>query len=75
MSEGGGDEGRDDPPAILAGMSQGVAGKVHPAALPGGMEQLGDGRLEAVVGIGDHQLDATQAALPELAEEGGLAGC
>jgi hypothetical protein len=31
------------------------------------MEQLGDGSLEALVGVGDDQLDAAQAALPELA--------
>lgn len=54
----------------LRSMSQGVAGEVHPTALPGGMEQLGDGRLEPVMGIRDHQLDGPQAALPKLAREG-----
>jgi hypothetical protein len=29
LGEGRGDEGRDHPPAILAGMSQGMAGEVH----------------------------------------------
>ena len=30
---------------------------------------LGDRGLEAVVRVGDHQLDAAQAAVPELAQE------
>jgi hypothetical protein len=46
----------------------------HPAALPGGMEQFGDRGLEAVVGIGDHQLDAAQPALAELAQKAGPEG-
>ena len=74
MGEGGGDEGGHHPPTVLAGMGQGVAGEVHPAALPGGMEQLGDGRLEAIVGVGNDQFDATETALPELAQEGGPEG-
>ena len=63
MGEGGGDEGRDDPPAVLAGISQGIAGKVHAAALPRGIEQLGDRGLEALVSVGDDQLNAAKAAL------------
>ena len=38
------------------------------------MEQLGDGRLEAIVGVGNDQFDATETALPELAQEGGPEG-
>ena len=53
----GGDEGRHDLPAVLAGIGQGIAGKVHSAALPRGMAQLGDGGLEALMGVGDDQLD------------------
>ena len=48
--------------------------EVHPAALPRRMEQLGDGPLEPVMRIGDHQLDAAQAALPKLAQEAGPEG-
>ena len=53
LGEGGGDEGGDHPPAVLAGMGQGVAHEVHPAALPGGVQHLGDGGLDALMGIGD----------------------
>ena len=48
--------------------------RVHPAALPRGVEQLGDGGLEALVGIGDDQLDAAQAATGHALEEGGPEG-
>jgi hypothetical protein len=30
-----------------------------PAAPPRGVHQLGDGRLDALMGVGDHELDAT----------------
>ena len=33
LGEGGGDEGRDDAPAVLAGMGQRVAHEVHPGAV------------------------------------------
>lgn len=46
LGEGGGDEGRDHP-ADLAGMRQHVPREVDPAALPGGRQHLGDGRLQA----------------------------
>ena len=74
LGEGGGDEGRDDAAAALAGMGQGVAHEVDAAALPGGGEHLGDGRLDALVGVGDDQLDAAQAAPGELAQEVGPEG-
>jgi hypothetical protein len=34
------------------------------------MKQLGDSGLEALVRVGDDQLDVAEAALPELAQEG-----
>ena len=43
--KGGGDEGRDHTPALLAGMGQEVAHEVDPAALPGGIEDADGGRL------------------------------
>src|SRR5271154_5587963 len=73
-SESGGHEGRDDAPAALAGMGEGVAHGVNPAALPGGVDQLGDRRLDALVGIGDDQLDAAQAPPSQLAQELGPEG-
>jgi hypothetical protein len=44
------------------------------APLPGGRQHLGDGGLDAFVGIGDHELDATQTAPRELAQEPGPEG-
>jgi len=58
LGEGGGDEGGDDAPAALAGMGQRVAHEMHPATLPAGVHDLGDGRLDAFVGVRDDQLDA-----------------
>src|SRR6516164_8806250 len=39
------------------------------AALPGGAEHLADGGLDALVGVGDDQLDTAQAAAGELAQK------
>ena len=55
-------------------MGQGVAHDVHAAALPGGVEHLGDRRLEPLVGVGDAEIDASEAAPGELAQEGGPEG-
>jgi hypothetical protein len=62
LGEGGGDEGRDDTPAAPAGMGQNVAHEVDASALPSGGEDLRHRRLDALMSIGDDQLDATQAA-------------
>ena len=53
----------------LAGMGEGVAHEVHAAALPGGAEHPGDRRLQPLVGVGDDQLDAAQAAAGQALEE------
>ena len=55
-------------------MGEHVAHEVHAAALPGGVQHLGDGGLQALVGVGDDQLDAAQAAPRELAQEVGPEG-
>ena len=55
-------------------MGEGVAHGVDAAALPGGVHQLGDGRLNALMGVGDHQLHAAQAASAQLAQELGPEG-
>ncbi len=68
MSKRGGDKGGDDAPPALAGMRQRVAHEVHAAARPDGVEHLADGGLDALVGVGDDQLDAAQAAAGELAQ-------
>jgi hypothetical protein len=69
LGEGGRDEGRDDAPAAAAGMGERIAHEVHPAALPAGAEHARDGRLDALMGVRDHQLDAGEATPLELAQE------
>jgi hypothetical protein len=71
LGEGSGDEGRDDPAPVSAGVRQRVAGEVHAAALPGGIEHAGDRRLDAFVCIRDDELDAAQATPRERAQEVG----
>jgi site-specific DNA recombinase len=43
--------------------------RVHPAPLPGRVEDTRDGRLEPGVGVGDHQLHAVEAAALQAAQE------
>ena len=62
LGKGGGDESGDDAPTALAGMSQRVAREVDAATLPGDVEHLGDGGIDALVSVGHVQLDATRAA-------------
>ena len=38
-------------------------------SLPSGVHQLGDGGLDPLMGVRDHQLDAAQAAPAQLAKE------
>lgn len=72
LGKGGGDESGDDAPTALAGMSQGLAHEVDAATLPGDVEHLGDGSIDAFVSEGRTQLDAMRAAaevsLPLLVE-------
>ena len=51
-------------------MRERVAGEVHPAALPGGAEHARDGGLDALVGVGDDEFHAAQAAPRQLPKEG-----
>ena len=54
--------GHRDPAALgIAGERQGV-NEVHAAPLPGGLEHLGYGRLDALVAIADRQPDSSPAA-------------
>jgi hypothetical protein len=46
-----------------------VAGPVHAAALEAGAEDAPGGRPQALVIVGDDELDAAQAAIGERAEE------
>lgn len=49
-------------------MGQGVTLEVDAAALPGRSQNLGDGGLDALVRVRDHQLHPPQAAPRELAK-------
>jgi hypothetical protein len=69
LREGGGDEGGDDAASALAGVREHVPHEVDAAALPGGAEHLGDGRLQALMRVGDDEFDAAKAAPGELAQE------
>lgn len=64
----GGDEGGDHAPPAVAGVRQRVAHEGHAAALPAGVEHLGDAGLDVLVGVGETQIDAAQAAASELAQ-------
>ena len=55
-------------------MGEQVAHQMHAAALPGGVQHLGDRGLQSFMGIGDHQLHAAQATASELAQELGPEG-
>jgi len=43
---------------ILGAVAEGITEEVDGAALPGSAQHLGDRGLEALVGVGDHQLDS-----------------
>jgi len=60
--KGGGDEGGDDAPIALAGMSRRVARDVDAATLPGDVERLGDGGIDVLVSVGCDQLDVPLTA-------------
>src|SRR3954451_6238679 len=42
---------------------------MHPATLPGGAQNLGDGRLETFVSVGDDKLHAFQATTHQTAQK------
>jgi len=50
-------------------VSERVAHEVDPAALPGGADDAGDGRLQPLVRVRDRQLHALEAAADEILEE------
>ena len=58
LGKGGSDEGCHPPAAAIARMGQGIALEMHVAALPGGRQDAGGGRLDALMGAGNHQLHA-----------------
>jgi hypothetical protein len=50
-------------------VAEGIAQEMHRAALPWRTQHLGHGLLEALVGVGDDQLDPGQAAADQAAQE------
>ncbi|MNL24735.1 hypothetical protein D3C87_1461830 [compost metagenome] len=69
LSKSRGDEGRHDPPSALSGMGQGIAHEMNPAALPGGGQYLRYGGLDALMRIGDGELDAAQSPPGQLSKK------
>ena len=69
LVEGLADRGGDDGVLAARDVGQGVAHPVHAAPLPSRLEDALDGRLEAAVGVGDHQLDAVEATRLQAAQE------
>jgi hypothetical protein len=45
LGKGGGDKGGDDTSTVLSRVRENIAHEVHPAALPTGMQHLGDRRI------------------------------
>ena len=74
LEEGLPQRGGDHGVLAFRHMGQGVAHPMDPAALPGGAEHAGDRLLEALVGIGDHQLHAVQATADQGLEKAGPEG-
>jgi hypothetical protein len=52
-----------------AGGSWGALSMVDATALPGGVHQLGDGGLDALVGVGDDSFVSRKAAPAQLAQK------
>ena len=71
LGEGRADEGADHAFATPGGVGQRVAHEVDAATLPRGVHDLGDRRLDAQMGVGDHELDAAQPAKGQLSQEAG----
>jgi hypothetical protein len=73
LEAGGAEDGANRRPdqllQVLGAVPQRIAEEVHGATLPGAAQHLGDGLLEALVGVGDHQLHARQAAADQAAQE------
>src|SRR5512144_1263315 len=65
LAQGGGDHGV----LALGHVGQGIAGPMHATALPSGAQHPGNGGLQPFVSIGDHQLDAGEAAALEAPKE------
>jgi hypothetical protein len=65
LNEGLADSRRDDGMLALANMGQGIAHKMHAAALPAGADHTRDGGFQTLMCVGDDELDAFQPAFDE----------
>ena len=54
---------------LLGGVGQNIAHEVDTAALQTGRQHFRHRRLDAFMGVGDHQLDAAQPSAAQLAQE------
>ena len=69
LQEGLADRGGDHGVLALGHVRQSITHPMHAAALPAGAEHAGDRVAQAVIGIGDHQLDALEATLDQALQE------
>src|SRR5579859_8239801 len=70
LKEGLTDGGCDDGVLGFGDIGEGIPHEMDAAALPGGAQDTRDGRLQALMGIGDDQLHSLQPAPDEVAQEG-----
>lgn len=71
LREDGADHVGDRGPLLAGSIAEEVAAPVHAAPLQAGAEDAPGGRPQALVVIGDDELDATQSTIGERAEEPG----
>ncbi len=62
-------QGRHHGALAFANVGHGIAHEMHTAALPSRIEDLGNGRFQAFVGVGDDQLYAPQSTPHEAPQE------
>lgn len=60
LGEGGVDGRQNHVALTLAGVGECITQEVNATALPSGRQDFGGGSLQALVGIGDHQLHPAQ---------------
>ena len=69
LGEDGADERGDHLALALGDVDEHVSHEVHPAALPGRLQHLRNGRLQPLVVVGDDELHPAQAATRQRAQE------
>lgn len=69
LGVGGADPGGDNAALGLAGMSLGIAAEVDTAPLPGCTQHLAHRRLQALMGVGNDELDTAQTTAGPATQE------